>query len=295
MTEQQCPLKVYYPLGGRTFMLHWWTQDDRGHLVLSRTEKAVHEVAQHVFEKNPDAEIKVFSEINIVGPSEQLLALAAEHLRREKITHFHGEMMWRIREVAEEGETLPAPFAPCSGYEPQEPEESDDDQGRRDYNQSCRDKHYGCKHCQDKIQLVNMTPDELYARYHDAWERLHPIERHEDPRRVPSRAPPYDHGRPLWYAVADFGHHSSGIDLNKADFEQDYRPAFLSDRLMFLFERVRDLDTSRLSAMLDVERQASEKFFAEKQAQRISESAEAYQQRIREMIAFFKENQGELR
>ncbi len=241
-------LRVYYPSGGKMLLLHWWTYDDRGHVVLSPTEHSLRAAAEHIFDKHPDAEIKAYCEIEVVAPSARMCILAAEHTLRESIDSFHGEVVFRVREAIGAGRALPPQFTLCPGYQPVE--EQDDETGAS--QQWAAERHYDCRHCRETIVLVGMTPAQLYARYHTAWQKVHPKREHHDPKHVLSRATPAHDGEPMWIACADFGHHSSGVALDDVDLEamELHRTAALSDRVLFFFRRGRDLDPTALQERL---------------------------------------------
>jgi hypothetical protein len=278
-------LRVYYPGGGRMLLLHWWTYDDRGHVVLATTERSLRATAQRVFDEHSDADIKAYCEIEVVAPSAHMVALAAKHTLRESIDSFHQEVVFRVREAVGAGRPLPPQFALCTGYE--SVEEQDDETGAG--QKWAAETHYDCRHCKETIVLVGMTPDELYARYHAAWQKAHPKPGHHDPKHVLSRATPARDGEPLWIACADFGHHSSGIALDEVDLEasESHRTAALSDRVLFFFRRGRDLDPTALQETLDKIKGAAEarhtRYEEERRAQRDRETND----QIEATIAFF--------
>jgi hypothetical protein len=276
-------VRVFYPGGGRRFMLHWWTYDERGHLVLAPTESGLQAVAARVFQKHPDAEIKAFAEIDIVGPSAHHCALAELHDARDRIATFHHELVWRLREAVTAGRDLPAPFAVCTNYEPEEEDEGVGDEAW------ARETHNGCRHCKERIRLVGLTPSDLYAQYHAAWYAANPSRAHEDRRLVPSRAPAADNHEPLWYASADFGHHSGGVVLHEAKLDEAevYRPSCLSDRVMFFFRRLRDLDSSAMQKALDDASATRKRRHEARERERVEEHEREERRRIDSTLGFF--------
>lgn len=292
-------LRVYYPGGGKLLLLHWWTYDERGHVVLAPTERDLQAIAKRVFDEHTDAEIRAYCEIDVVAPSARLCALAVAHTLRENIESFHLEVLLPMREALSEGKELPAPFARCASYEPYEPEENPSPE----HEEWLRSTHYGCRNCRETVQLVGMTPAELYARYHAAWRETHPVREHNDRKRVVSRAPAALDDEPLWAACADFGHHASGIVLGAIDLDEDpsctingqpssSRPAALSDRVLFFFRRGVDRDPGIFQAMLDQAKVAAEKRQTDWSDEQGAERERETRERIDGTIAFFATRSG---
>lgn len=276
-------LKVYYPLGGHRYLLQWWTQHDRGHVVLAPTAVGLCQVAERVFDEEPFAEIKAFLEIEIVAPSRRINILAAKHDHEERVGLFHMEIVCHLRDAVEAGKMLPSPFVLCTEWDPDESVDVDD---------WARERHYGCQNCRDTIRLVGMTTSAFYDRYQGAWYKKNPKKEFVDPKRMPSRAHPADSDEPLWYAHADFGHHAGGVSLSEVDPEEyasSYRPTFLSERVMFFFKKLRDLDPWSLQEVLSKKKVAivKEREFEEKE--RIAKRKSEEREKIAEVIAFFKE------
>jgi len=275
-------LKVYYPLGGRTFLLHWYTDSDRGHVVLSRTEKGLRAAADRIFEENPDAEIKELCEIDVVGPSKKLIKLAEKVAADEAVREFYEEIMYRLLEAAKAGRELPAPFELCAAYEPDEEEDIEP-------NDWAIESHYMCKHCKAGIKLIGTTPSALYERYHGPWVLKHPRPHHEERGRMPSRAEPWDDKSILWYASADFGHHAKGVTLNEVNLEDadGYKPGYFSDRLMFFFVMVCALDPQPFQDRLEEHAEINKLRRAEHEEERRHEFEAEKQKSNDEILSLF--------
>lgn len=283
-------IRVYYPHGGRRRMLHWWTYNERGHVVLAKSRDGLLGSARRIFAENPDAEIRVYAEIVLVAPSEKLQEYAADQKRRERVSRFHVEVAARLSEVALAGLPLPAPFEVCASFE----SEYDDEP-----NEWARERHSGCKNCLDKIRAVGLTPGDLYARYHAAWalamaEHGHWEDR-IDPKFVPSRAEPARDGEPLWCAVKEFGDHAGGCKLLEVG-EPDmigvggYGYSFVDDKALFFFRKCSDLDPAELESMLALEKQAAERAQAERERERVAAYERDKRQSVDAVVRFFAEH-----
>jgi hypothetical protein len=284
-------LKVYYPGGGRMFLLHWWTQDERGHIILSPTESAVRATAELVFAKHPDAEIKAFCEVDIVGPSPEMRRVAERWLRHNRVYMFlSAEIVWRLRDLLEAGKPLPAQFSVCETYEP---EDAADPNENEDTKKWIAERHTDCRHCKERVQLVGMTPEEFYDRYAAAWYLAHPHREHVDRRLVSSQAPPAADGEALWYVEGRFGDHSAGAELqevNLAEAEADeYQPAYVFERAMFYFRRGRELDATPLLESLKGAAERQKARWDKREEERKAEHAKAEVDRMEDIVRFFAE------
>jgi len=270
-------LRVYYPGGGRFLLLHWWTYDERGHVILAPTERSLRDVSVRVFARHPDAEIKDYCEVEIVAPSARLCALAAESAQHARVANFHEEIVHRMGAVLKAGKELPPPFERCTNYEPEDPSEADGDQ--KEWEQST---HYDCRHCRHTIRLVGMTPVELYDRYSELWRQAYPLREHADPRRVLSRAVSASDDERIWCAVAAFGPHASGVSLNEVDMQDAVRcfPSSLSDSALFFFRRRRVLDSTAMTTALEA---AMAEHKARREQRERDERAE-YERKVRQEI-----------
>lgn len=277
------PLTVCYPEGGRHLLMRWWSDSDRGHVVLARSESAMRLVAERIFHLHPYAGLREYLDVEVVAPSRLLSALAVEHTRREAIETFRAEMTWRMREAVDAGRTLPAPFSVCGSYEPEEEPSTDDETGW------FKRSHYSCRNCKDGIILA-VSPEELHARYGAAWRVLQPPPVHKPYRsRVLSRARAAGDDEPLWCACAEFGNHASGIVLREVDLVEaaEYRPAYLSEDALFFFRRIAEPDSSHLAAMLEAENAARQAAIHCRDDDRKAEQAREERARIDRVLGLF--------
>jgi hypothetical protein len=252
-------VRVYYPHGGHHFCLRWWTDDDRGHVVLARTERSLLAAAKRVFDAHPDAEIRGYSEIDIVAPPKRLEALIVEEKRRERVRFFHLEVACRVRELADAGRDLPPMFARCTKYEPKDASDAQ--------HEVYTERHYDCRHCIEGICLVGVTPDEFCERYYATWTATQALVKPtpQQSKRLPSRAPRTRDAPHLHYAYPMFGPHSSGVEFDKIVGKRT--PSH--DEVLFFFRTLRSPDLAPLEA-LRAEAKARDE---ERRAIRVQESA----------------------
>lgn len=249
------PLHVTYPYGGRGYLLHWWTYDDRGHFIVASNERALRSVAGRVFWEHPDATIKGYTEVEFVAPSEELQRLAEKQALEKVINHFYFEVLYRLREVEEAGYALPPPFDRCPKFEMEDWEDSIPDAWAMEH-------HSGCKHCHEGIRLVGMTRGDFYAKFFSRWQEANPDRAPSpvDKTRLVSRARVARDDEPLWRVYADFGPHAGGLGCESMRVEGEptlgmdgmlgYGYVSLEDNALFFYVPLRDLPTSELEAVL---------------------------------------------
>jgi hypothetical protein len=277
------PLLVHYPGGGTLRLLHWWTDDERGHVILAKADAGIHAALRLKLEDHSDMQVRAYCEVEIVGPSAKLQSLHALYEVHERVYSFHGEVIAHLREVLKAGRPLPPPFTRCTTYESE-----DDSIGHDEWS---RETHYGCRHCRESIRLVAMTSGQLYDRYHEGWRQLRPTSEPRDRKRVVSRAAPAIDDEPLWYACAEFGHHRSGIVLGEVAAvhrDEEYgRPSYLSDQLLFFFRRGPDLDRAAVDEMVGGAEAAAHARHAQYELERVTEFEERRRKDIEDTIRFF--------
>lgn len=290
------PIKVYYPFGGKMLMMHWYTDGDRGHVALAATEDKLCAIAKRVFEEHvSEVSVKYVCEIDIVAPSKRLLAAAAKHNDKDGVEEFHRELTIEMRLAMSAGKLLPEPFAACDDYAFSSDEERAyyTSQEEGDYYQDC---HAGCVNCDMRVRLVGMTPRELYERYHARWRAAHPAKTYHvkgRPERVASRAGASSDDEILWFAGADFGHHNKGVYLMPIDYAQldeDYRPAYISENVLFYFRMLRGLPKleDKLTVMRnDVDEAESQRERSIEAARKAAAKREEMQQADK-LVSFFK-------
>ena len=268
------------------FLLQWSSHDEGSHVILGKSEANVQDVAMHVFKKHNDAKLQSYLEIEIVAPSNKLQELYAYHSRQDGVNNFHQEVVSNMRQIVEAKKKLPPQFAKCTKYDPAE--EITDAYSATYY--------YECRNCKDTIRLVNITPEELYDTYFEAWQKLDLYgwgNRKTKDKRVLSQATQANDDEPLWYAYANFGHHADGIVLAEIKLEDAYtfRPHYLSDNVLFFFRHIRALDKTPIQEQLDKRNAEIKKLLKDDMKRREANRKSEEKKRIESIIAVFKEKQ----
>lgn len=232
-------IKVVYPHGGRKFILNWYTYMERNHIIIADSLQGLNDAAIKVFRRHPNAEIKQAFEIDVVAPSDLLNKITEEKVRKNDVFHFHGEVCDRLKTAAEKGYTIPYPFKICNFYEPENYRDVENDW--------MKTNHIDCKQCTYKIHC-ELTAEELFERYYDAWREKNPTRFKQDSKYITSRAPKANDNDLLWAAVPNFGPHAGGIDIEKVNL--DINDSYYNEHCLFLFKRIQDIDTTQLEKTL---------------------------------------------
>lgn len=274
-------LKVFFPEGGKFFLLHWWSYNERGNVILTKNIASLETTAKCALKKYGELEFKSFFEIEIVAPSKQLNDLVSEAVYKEEVINFHREMCGRLSETVKHKVELIEPFKVCSTYvcNPDMIKYAAEDPSYVKY-------HLECLHCFAGIKC-NISKEELHQRYYDKWQVIHPNKRID--KRVISKATPALDGETLWYARANFGHHSGGLELEEVDYEIGYWVSF-SNNIIFLFRKLNELDCSKFQTMADQAQKDHKKWQEEQSARRRDQFDKDQQDKSNEVINFFKEN-----
>lgn len=236
-------IKVYYPYGGFHYMLHWWSYNERGHVVLCKSEGSMLRVANRIFSEHTNAEIKSYQYVEIVAPPLEYNDLYNKFNRSEAISNFNGQIRHRLHDVVKSGRALPPQFSVCGEYSPTEEEYR--------LAEWAIESHHSCRSCDGGI-VSSLTQEQLYDMYADKWEMLFPKPVRKD-ERLPSKGRSAGRGEVLHYALANFGHHANGIVLSPLIEAQDltHRPLYVSDNVLFYYNVVRECDSGPLQSMLN--------------------------------------------
>jgi biotin carboxyl carrier protein len=251
MADIESPPLCAIPLAGRHCLVRWRTSNGGAHVALvERPDLALLKARSLSVEHrhDPDFALCDLLEIELVSPSEAMRSRAVDLLHEEQVEDFCLEALMQAAEALGLGLELPYPFKCCPPGQPGEEEGDAEDffcgsVGRFD--------RFG------DVQIDGMTAKEFFDRYHDRWEReagggggegatSHPSQ----VVRLPSLARPVREGEELWMVLADFGHNQEGVALQPVKSEEDI-PRSLSRRVLFLFVRIEEIDSSALRAEIE--------------------------------------------
>ena len=242
-------MKIQFKQIGRKFLLHWYTYEERGHLLLANSQRSLLNVANSLAQKKPWAELKHYLEIDIVPIPDYMHQLSAQHDRREAINRFKIYLTISLQDLIKAKRNLPRQFYLCDNYDPQ-------DLAPTDISDWARETHYQCGACHEGI-IFPSTNERLYDTYSRRWyensllgsnnpENKY-IEKQTQAIQLPEEDPQ------LYFAEPRFGHHNDGIDLRKVDIancDDNWRPAFLASPLFF-YKEVARLDIEPIQSLFE--------------------------------------------
>lgn len=218
--ENPPPLKVYYPFGGKRFLLNWWTYKSRGHLFIANNEEQMKQMFSHL-KFGDDTRVLAIQEVEIVAPSRSMSYEAALRDYEQEVENFYVGISYELRKLVSWKILLPKMFKEC----------------RHD-----GDDKYDCDTCQGScVKLVGMTTEELYLAYVNAWEEQFGKPKvWEDKNLAPSQAVPADDSEvdKLHMASGNYGHHRDAIHLAPMSEGYSRRDA------LFYYRLIRELDQS---------------------------------------------------
>lgn len=207
------PLKVYYSGGGQKYLLHWWTYNERGHIILASSQESLLATAKRIFQKYPDAEIRDYLRVEIVAPSNRLSEVAAAYEYQQAVSTFEIDLVCSLKELIESGKKLPEPFKDCEKYDLK------DKDNRQKPDRWMYENHYDCQNCRDRI-VFPYPIKEMYDLYGKLWQAINPSERRKPKdERVLSRARLPNNNEKLWIVRGVFGHHLGGIEIEELQLE----------------------------------------------------------------------------
>jgi hypothetical protein len=245
--------KVYYPFGGRHFLLNWRTDYDQGHLLVARTEAQIEKMFVHILDEV--SVIQAYCEVEIVAPSPLMCRTAALAAHQQLVENFMNAITWRLRGALRAGGSLPAIFALCDTF-------VDKDDPERPCNLGNTD-HYGCANCYEGVRFIGITKEALYELCGERWQHetgndlADPIDR----RLRVSCARQAENDEVLLTAVGDYGPHQQGVYLGD--------PRFGNEPVLFFFKHIRDLDRDPYIARVEALRREHQKAYeSEQQADR---------------------------
>lgn len=228
-------LKVYYPHGGKHYLLCWWTHDEQHHLIVAKSQESAEKAFASVLQEHSDAEPRDFLQVDIVSPSQKYCEVYAKNQLDKEIGTFWSQFTWMVRDYEEETGKFPTKLRKCSSFVSKY---SDEDNGGQPVIED--EHHYNCANCHERLLPVEGTFESVYLQHRDAYLALHYS---SPPKTVKSRAPLQDHILPLYSIITDFGYHQKGLVFNsEVDIE------YMRDEYLFFYQSPRQADRKAIDA-----------------------------------------------
>lgn len=215
---KEYPLKVTYPKAGDLYLLRWWTEWDRGHVIAAASEERVEGLLRHIMIKEGHGvQPKEYWRATLVSPPLEL----RENYSRGRLLEDMDDFRWFVGSLFDQAADKDHPVKKtakrCKKYSPRyESDESDDK------------THTSCLNCFKGWLPANDTVESLYLRRrleprHRTWDvyKPDPNKRTGIPLTVESTAPVADLSRPLYALEHAFGDHSEGLRIIEVKKNED--------------------------------------------------------------------------
>lgn len=242
------PCKVYYPYGGHHYLVQWWTHNLQSMMILSRSKSALDQTVQkaiHHFGEKDEIQIREGIEIDIVGPSENLIKKSTERARKQEIHNFVINVLCQVSSELRLNRALPPIFSQCSAR-------------NHDY-------------CGDDVCILglslNISKEDLYDKYHTAWNETVGLRPYVCKKEQYSRARQASNEERIWFA-SNKGF-SSGVEVFQV--EVDCEP---TSPVNFYFVKLNELDITEYQKQVSsLEEEKKKK--REQQRERFQKRAES--------------------
>lgn len=273
--------KVYYPHGGKMFMLIWWTHDKQNQMLLAKNEKAISATVLNHITENLDAKLNGYYEIEIVAPSEKLSNLHALRKHKDNVANFASNVAARLLECIEFNKEIPKQFELCQDYDPDHYDLEQQEELKSD--EWSKKNHYLCMNCHNAIRIAG-SDEEFYDRYKPAWNTIFPPYLGKD-KPVDSAACRARDNETIWYAVTDHGIVLREIDMSSIKLEDDC----LIHRPLFFYRLLNTLSVLNLQNILHQVKNTNKELknlaYKEEQNKRKEESLK----KLEKFLSIFKE------
>ncbi len=266
--ENGQPVMVHVPLVGRWRILVWWTEWERHHVVLSRSNSGLLAAAKRIVVRYRDGvKFKRAVVVEMASPGPTFRAAVAKVIHGERVKAFLVELLCAVSKLRDAGEPLPYPFAVCKARV-----------GKGD------PRHYACDKCIGGIHTT-VSPEHLYEMLYSRWRATCGASNRGfafESKLAPVRAPEAPDGERLLAAVDDGGHHQQGIVFCEASPEQAAH-----GKILFYYREVEPLDVEPFQRLAD-EAKAAEKLIADKaRAMALAHVAAEERAELERIRAFF--------
>lgn len=268
-TIDRHPLKVYYPYGGRHFVLRWHTHNTQHSIIIVRNPIQLSQILNRILDKNLDIEIREGYEVNIVAPPVSLCENAMVLANRELVTEFTREVCCYMKyNVLDKGRKMPPLFLHCDSWAPKKHYYIDSNgteiEHIEDTSENDDPKHYDCANCELRVKLSGITTDKFYDLYHDIWHehlalsalRMENGNQKPYPKAQYSQAliAPSEEG--LMFASPEFGNHRQGVYFDKV--------ARNTHEVLFYFYPLSKIDTTKFVDFVNQMNEEAKRFSKEK-------------------------------
>lgn len=253
------PMKVFYPYGGKHFMLFWEELDEGKNIILSKSKSGIDDCIKYLAEKG--ATIIQFSEIDIVAPSEELCLKVVKLRERYDIKIFYNNLVSKLLSsgITPGDKSISDLFDKCPSY----------DDGQPYYCNCNRLK------CYCGFLLKGMSLKGFYNKYNNKFQHMF----YHEPRE--NKNGKYSEAINKTSKNISFVTSFSGCNINHANFDKlTINDTWAFSPVLFYFDLISNLDFSEYQSVIN---------------SKVSERRENFENRIElEKIKYKEESNKEL-
>lgn len=211
---EKFPTLVMVPQARECFLLQWYEEYEGNQVILASTEVNAVSMFKRTFQKHSGVEPVKFFRAKFVSPPLDLQVADAQQAYDNMVTNFKSYLSWAAKDLPK-GHGFPK----CKYHDPE-----------------LKSRHIGCtvKDCYGGVIVDEVRFLELCWAEHDRTTSEALSKRNKKTQYpMPSQAPEPTLG-PVYVAMANYGHHCSGLTLNEIG-STDYR-GFGSTEYLFFFQ-----------------------------------------------------------
>lgn len=276
MSHFESPLLCVDPREGDAFLIHWWTDCDRGKLVVLRSWDATDRVLRRLVHEHPSLVVKNACRIRFASPSRTMEQEAAWWAKREALREFLLTLGCACESATRLGLPVPEFCKPCE-----------------DSRAMSRDDHFSCRKCYSGFVVDGAGA--IYEKKGAAFMAAMGYPPEEQKGRVKSRAAPLVDGSIYYTAEDASGNHSDGVRINVREAPEKARrpskhqyPLEYQSSVFFRYLLVEDLNLGWLPDLQAKERAAFQRAREEEHESRRRSTDEKERQRVAAAFAALK-------
>lgn len=222
-------LKVYYPYGGKHFILRWHSHNEGNHLIIAKSKDAAEHTFSLVLKEHSDVTVKDFLQINIVAPTDEQCKLHEARCIEMYVSLFWQHYSFIANEYRDTNGKLPSSLKECLNYSSKYEEYDDYD----------KERHNFCINCCNKIMPTSGTMKEIYLANREQFLQNNSTNYNHKTKQ--SIAPKADQSK-IEVVKGSFGHHSIGVD-----FAED---TLVFEDILFFYQNSEIIDTKIVNEMI---------------------------------------------
>lgn len=290
------PLKVYLAEGGIFYILRWHSHNEGNHILVTRQEKSLKRLLLTLCQEYSDLRVKEAYQIEVVAPSNRMYEKARERDRQNLIQDFMQNVSAGLHKALDiKGIQLPSIFSRCENFQWRKEPWMDEEDFTRPPNSWNQKYHFDCANCTHGFNIVGLSPEEFFEKYHKDYIKFKELtdshygkrlfgELHTRYVSVKSKAERVPDDEDIWVAAPNFGHHSSGVDLELIKAE-DNPP---NCDVLFYFRKKQELDLSEYNKIISLFLENKKKITEDKREQQAAKKLQEEQKEAQKLISIFQ-------